>query len=86
MSYWDFYLKLFDDLRNPSAHSYGNIHFDLERKHTIDAQCFAALILQGYIGKNMMEFDKAINILNFDKNLLSRVQLETSTMLTKKKN
>lgn len=82
-SYWDFYIKLFDELRNPSAHSYGNIHFDLERKHTIDAQCFAALILRGYINKNKMEFEEAMNILKFDREFLSRVQLDMSTPLTK---
>jgi hypothetical protein len=26
---------------------YGNIHFDLERSKTIQAQCFAALIVRG---------------------------------------
>ena len=26
MSYLDYYYKLFFDLRNPSAHSYGNVH------------------------------------------------------------
>lgn len=83
MSYWEFYLKLFDELRNPSAHSYGNIHFDLERKHTIDAQCFAALILREYINKNMMQFEEAMNILKFDRAFLSRVQLDMSTPLTK---
>ena len=33
-SYLDFYYKLFFELRNPSAHSYGNIHYDLQRKRT----------------------------------------------------
>ena len=71
MSFWDFYLKLFDELRNTSAHSYGNIHFDLKRKHAIDAQCFAALILRGYVKKNVKHFEEALNILKFNKEYLS---------------
>ncbi|WP_236914172.1 hypothetical protein [Clostridium sp. Cult2] len=83
LSYWEFYLRLFDELRNPSAHSYGDIHFNLERKHTIDAQCFAALILQGYIEKSVKYLEEAMNILKFDKNFLNRVQENMSTKLTK---
>jgi hypothetical protein len=83
MSYWEFYLKMFHELRNPSAHSYGNVHFDLERKHTIDVQCFAALVLRGYINENKVELEEALNILNFDRNLLGRVQENDSTKLTR---
>ncbi len=82
ISYWDFYIKLFDELRNPSAHSYGNIHFDLERKHTIDAQCFAALVLKGYINKNKVGLEEAMNILKFNRDFLNRVKLDMSTPLT----
>lgn len=39
-SYLDFYYDLFFDLRNPSAHNYGNIHFDLERKKVIEGSMF----------------------------------------------
>jgi len=83
LSYWEFYLRLFDELRNPSAHSYGDIHFDLQRKHTIDVQCFAALILRGYINKSVKSLEEAMNILKFDKNFLNRVQKNMSTKLTK---
>lgn len=72
-SYWNFYEMLFDKLRNPSAHSYGNIHFDLERKRTIDAQCFAALILKGYIDKNVKTDKEALDALHFNRKLLSQV-------------
>ena len=83
MSYWEFYLKMFDELRNPSAHSYGNVHFDLKRKHAIDVQCFAALIMRGYVNKNKVEFKIAVDRLNFNRALLDRVQMDHSTPLTK---
>lgn len=83
MSYWDFYIKMFDELRNPSAHSYGNIHFDLERKNTIDAQCFSALILKGYIDTNKKTVKEALDILKFNSEFLDRVKLKMSTPLTK---
>lgn len=81
-SYWNFYIELFDVLRNPSAHSYGNIHFDLERKRAIDAQCFAALVLRGYIDKQMKTNEEALKALHFNHDLLSRVHDEMSTKMT----
>lgn len=82
-SYWDFYIELFAVLRNPSAHSYGKIHFDLERKRTIDAQCFAALVLRGYIDTHMKTDEEALNALQFNRNLLSLVNDTMSTEMTK---
>lgn len=82
ISYWEFYLKLFDELRNPSAHSYGNIHFDLERKKTIEAQCFAAIIVRGYIQSHESSVECAMNTLNFNTDFLSRVSENISTKMT----
>lgn len=81
-SYLDFYYELFFELRNPSAHSYGNIHFDLKRKRTVEAQCFAAIILREYLAKHMLDFEVAIERLKFNKSLLDRVSGEMSTSLT----
>jgi len=81
-SYWDYYPKMFDELRNPSAHSQGKVQIDLKRRHIIEAQCFAALILRGYIRKNEKSFEDALDILNFNKVLLSRVAEKMSTILT----
>lgn len=67
ISYWEFYLKLFDELRNPSAHSYGNIHFDLERKRTVEAQCFALIVVSGYIKNNQLPLECAISKLKFNQ-------------------
>ncbi|MCI5950748.1 MAG: hypothetical protein MRZ63_00335 [Anaerostipes sp.] len=83
MSYLDFYYKLFFDLRNPSAHSYGNIHYDLEKSKTVQAQCFAAIIIRGYFHKHILALDEAQKKLNFNMNLLDRVSENVSTKLTK---
>lgn len=82
ISYWEFYLKLFDELRNPSAHSYGNIHFNLERKRTIEAQCFAAFIVRGYIQNHELSLECAMRALNFNVSFLSRVSEDMSTNKT----
>ncbi len=82
ISYLEFYYKLFDELRNPSAHSYGNIHYDLLKKSTVEAQCFAAKILFEYIKTHALENAIAREKLLFNNELLSRVSLEISTKLT----
>lgn len=83
MSYLDFYYKLFFDLRNPSAHSYGNIHFELEKARTVQTQCFAAFIVSAYFKKNILELNEAQSKLNFNMDLLARVSENMSTKLTK---
>ena len=84
-TYLDFYYDLFFELRNPSAHSYGNIHYNLARSKTVQAQCFAAIIVREYLKKNMLELELAKQRLNFNVELLSRVSEDMSTSLTKKK-
>ena len=68
---------------NPSAHSYGNIHYDLARKRAVEAQCFAAIIVREYIRKNMLDEEQAIDSLNFNRELLARVSEKMSTPITK---
>jgi len=82
-SFIDFYYDLFSDLRNPSAHSYGNIQFDLEREKTIEAQCFSALIVRAYIQKNALDLKDAQEKLDFNQEFLKRVRKDMSTKLTK---
>jgi len=82
MKYFDFYYELFFDLRNSSAHSYGNIHFDLERKKVVEAQCFAVIILNSYFKKNMISVIDAQAKLKFNEKLLERVSEEMSTKMT----
>ena len=83
ITYFEFYKKLFYELRNPSAHCYGNIHFNLERNHTIEAQCFAALILRGYIRKNEISMEDALDALSFNREFLNLVRSDLSTSCTK---
>lgn len=83
IAYMDFYYELFFELRNPSAHSYGNIHYELKRKRTIQAQCFASIILTAYINKNVSDLEIAQTKLNFNKEFLERVSEDMSTKMTK---
>ena len=85
-SYFDFYYELFFDLRNPSAHSYGDIHYKLLRKNTVEAQCFAAKVLYEYISKNVLEKSEALKRLSFNQDLLDRVSDSFSTKLTDRDN
>ena len=81
-SYLDYYYELFFTLRNPSAHSYGNIHYDLERKMAVEAQCFAAIVLRKYIDKHALPNEAALEKLRFNHEFLSKVQDDMSTPLT----
>ena len=81
-SYLEFYYDLFFTLRNPSAHSYGNIHYNLARKRAVEAQCFAAIIIKEYISRNELENEAAIERLHFNTELLSRVSEDLTTPKT----
>ena len=83
MSYLDFYYKLFFELRNPSAHSYGNINYNLEKVKTVQAQCFAAIIVFGYFNKNILALKAAHKKLKFNLDLLDKVNSVISTEKTK---
>lgn len=82
-TYLDFYYKLFFELRNPSAHSYGNIHFELEKSKAVEAQCFAAILVRDYFHKHMLELEDAQMKLNFNMDLFARVSDDMSTKSTK---
>lgn len=83
MSYWDFYIKLFSDYRNPSAHSYGNINYNLKRIETINVQCFVFIILESYILKNIMSMSESENKFQLNIDLINRVDPRMSTPCTK---
>lgn len=83
ISFFDFYYRLFDKLRNPSAHSYGKIHYDLLNRSKVEAQCFAAKILFEYIKTNAMDNTSACEKMLFNRELLSRVSKQMSTKRTK---
>ncbi|MFP5203383.1 MULTISPECIES: hypothetical protein [Bacillus] len=67
----DFYYELFN-LRNKAAHSYGTISFELERKQTVDAQCFAYLILRAYVEKHVLTHDRVTKALSIDYQLIKK--------------
>lgn len=81
ITYIDFYYKLFD-LRNAAAHSYGTIPFDLERKQAVDSQCFTSLLLDGYVMKNVLSEEKAIEELSINRDIIDRVHESMSTSKT----
>lgn len=83
ISYWEFYYEIFFDLRNTSAHSYGNVNYKLEKSRTIQAQCFAVDIVYGYLYEHMLELEAAKRKLGFNMELLKNVKEEFDTKLTK---
>lgn len=80
-TYIDFYYYLFE-LRNSAAHSYGTIPFGLERKQAVDAQCFASILLDGYVMKNAIKEEDAINKLCINQNIIEKVNEAMSTSKT----
>lgn len=70
-------------MRNPSAHSYGNIHYELEKSKTVQAQCFASIVARDYFNKHVLNLDEAQKKLRFNLDLLNRVNEDMSTKLTK---
>lgn len=80
-TYIDFYYDLFE-LRNAAAHSYGTIPFDLERKQAVEAQCFASLLLDGYVHKNALEIELVTEKLSINRDIIERVNEFMSTSKT----
>jgi len=80
-SYFDYYYELFN-LRIHSAHSIRDVQFDLERKKTILAQCFAALILKFYIENHVKSHEEIEKKYNFNTKLLNKVHQNMSTKMT----
>ena len=83
ITYIDYYYELFYHLRNTSAHSYGNIHYDLENKKTVETQCFAFVLIKAYFYKNKKNLDEAQKALKFNFELLKRVDKNKTTRFTK---
>lgn len=69
----DFYYSLFN-LRNGSAHSYGAVEFQTSRRQTIEAQCFALLVLDAYAAKHSRSIEEACEALGVNKQLMDRVE------------
>ena len=52
-------------------------------KRTKDVQCFAVLILRGYVNKHKKTDGEALDALRFNRKLLSLVDDDMSTKMTR---
>lgn len=68
-TYLEYYFYLLD-IRNSSAHADLKNSFELERKMTIEAQCFAANILMSYINANLPSFEDVTKELKINSKLV----------------
>jgi hypothetical protein len=80
-TYFDYYYILFE-LRNNSAHSFGELPFKVSKELTIEAQCFSFLILEGYISLHRIDQEEAKDRLKLNMELISREVLDFSTKKT----
>lgn len=78
MTYIDFYYDLFAR-RNTAAHSFGTIPFELERRQAVNAQCFASLLLDGYVRENVLSEEKALEAVSVNRDIIDRVHETMST-------
>jgi len=63
-SFLEYYYDLFD-IRNNAAHSLGQFPYETSRQLTIEAQCFAWLIVIEYLNKHKKNIDQAKKLLSF---------------------
>lgn len=80
-SYLDYYYRLFQ-LRGQSAHSLGNIPFELSRQLTIEAQSFAWEVLLSFYKKHGVPIEVAANELEIDVALVESEPTNWSTSRT----
>lgn len=77
----DYYYELFS-IRGDAAHSLGSFPYQLSRKLTIEAQCFAWIILSSYYSKNAVSESEARNALYFNSEFIEREPKNWSTPRT----
>jgi len=80
-TFLEYYYRLFD-LRNDSAHSYGSVVFQTSRQKTIEAQCFAWIILDSYLTRHAKPIEEACNAIGLNLELMQRVNPDMSTPIT----
>jgi hypothetical protein len=68
--YLDYYYDLFQ-LRNNSAHSFGELSFHMQRLETIEAQSFAWIIIANYYKKNSVSEEESLRALKFNDKLIN---------------
>ena len=79
-TYIEFYYSF--EIRNTVAHSYRTILFDLKREQAVNFQCFASLLLDGYVNKNVLTEDEAIGALQLNMDVINRFNETMSTSHT----
>lgn len=68
-SYIDYYYEMFG-VRGNAAHSLGSLPYKLSRQLTIEAQCFAWILLKSYFSRYSLNNAAAKKYLNFNKKLI----------------
>lgn len=82
-SYLDYYYDLFE-LRNNSAHSFGELSFHIQRRETIEAQSFTWIIIANYFKKNSISEKDSLKALNFNSKFINQFKgVNVSTRGTK---
>jgi len=77
----DYYHEMFG-FRGDAAHSLGSFPYELSRRLTIEAQCFAWVVMESYYQKNALNGIAAREALNFNSDLIEREPDNWSTDMT----
>jgi len=78
---FDYYYELFE-LRNESAHSFGELPFSISRKLTIEAQCFSYMVIMAYLEKHLLSVEDASKELCLNLDLIEKDPEDFSTVKT----
>lgn len=77
-----YHVYLVNELRNKVAHNIRNKPFKFNRTKTINAQYYAWMIINDYYRKNLMTSTNGIELLNFNPDLLKRINPDLGTRVT----
>jgi len=80
-SYLDYYYDLFG-IRGDAAHSLGKLPYEVSRRLTIEAQCFAWIILLHYARRHSLDPQAAAEALRLDQAVYSSEPENTFTIMT----
>lgn len=72
-SFIDYFYYLFN-IRGDAAHSLGDFPYDVSRRLTIEAQCFAWEVIYSYYHKNKIDKESAIESIKFNKELINNTK------------
>jgi len=72
ISYIEFYVDMYEDMRNAAAHSRGTLPYPVSRERILKTQCFAFILQYHYFEKNGVNNRDAAVRLRFNYDLLRR--------------